>query len=162
MVAFGISSYKPGAVSANTKVGIINLDYVVAKSQAGIELGNKLEAFQERIQAEGEVMAQAARDIRQRVADGATSLSEEKLAELHKQYEDKQIEIRRFQDDKQREGQKMQNEGLKEIEKQLEPVVKMLVEQMGIEILLNNTPGIVVWSGETVDYTDQLIELLNN
>lgn len=141
-------------------IAVVDLDIVVARSPAGQQLQAQLEAFQTQAQTEAEAMSNAARDIRQRIADGVNSLSEEKLSELQKQYEDKQIEIRRFRDDKQREGQKIQNEGLQQIEKQLEPIFEKIRDDNGYDLILNRVPGVVVMAGERVDITQMVIETL--
>lgn len=148
------------AQDAPVKIAVVDLDAVVARSPAGKQLQKKLEDFQKNIQTQAETMQAEARDLRQRIADGVNSLSEDKLDELQKQYEDKMIEIRRFRDDKQREGQKMQNEGLREIEQQLEPIFEKVRDDNGYDLILNRVPGVVVMAGERVDITQQVIQTL--
>ncbi len=155
----------PGIAAAQetaVKIAVVDLDLIVANSAAGKRLQGQLEQFQANIRAEAETMTSAARDIRQRMSEGVNSLSEDKLAELQKQYEDKTIEIRRYQDDKQREGQKIQQEGLREIEKQLEPVFKKIQDEGGYDIILNNVPGVVVMSSPKVDITQLVVDTLNS
>ena len=148
------------AQDGGTKIGVVNLDYIVAESPAGKALQAKLETFQQQVQGQAEQQATAARDLRQRMADGANSLSEDKLAEMQKELEDITIAMRRFRDDKQREGQKMQNEGLREIEKQLEPVFQAVRDEGGYDLILNNVPGMVVMSSESVDITQKVLDKL--
>ncbi len=143
------------------KIVVVDLERVVAQSAAGQALQASLAKFQERVKTEGEAKAAAARDIRQRIADGANSLSEEKLNQLQKDYEDATIDIRRFQDDKQREGQKMQGEGLREIERQLQPVFEKIRDEGGYDLILNNVAGVVVMANEKVDITPMVVEQLN-
>lgn len=151
----------PASAQQAVNIAVVDLDFVVAQSPAGKALGQKLEAFQKQAQSEAEAKQKAAVDLRKRMAEGVNSLSEEKLAELQKQYEDIMIDIRRFRDDKQREGQKMQDEGLKEIEKQLEPVFEKVRDENGYDLILNRVPGVVVMAGERVDITKKVIEALN-
>ncbi len=150
-----------GAQESSISVVVVDLERVVAQSAAGQALQEKLVKFQEEAKTLGEAKATAARDIRQRIADGANSLSEDKLNQLQKDFEDAQIDIRRFQDDKQREGQKMQGEGLREIEKQLQPVFEKIRDEGGYDLILNNVAGVVVMANEKVDITAQVIEKLN-
>ena len=157
----GISSFKPNVPATVSKIAVVDLDIAVAKSRSGKALQLRLENFQNQVKAEGETMTEQARALRQRIADGANSLSQDKLAEMQKQYEDKMINIRRFQDDKQREGQKMQQDGLMEIEKEMEPVFQKLVSQHGVDLVFGKVPGVVIYSNESVDFTDALVDLLN-
>lgn len=150
-----------GAVAQEVNIVVVDLERVVGQSAAGQALQQELVKFQEAVKVEGEAKAAAARDIRQRIADGANSLSEEKLNQLQKDYEDATIDIRRFQDDKQREGQKMQTEGLRVIEKQLQPVFEKIREEGGYDLIINNVAGVVVMANEKVDITPLVVERLN-
>jgi Skp family chaperone for outer membrane proteins len=143
------------------KIAVVDLDVVVAQSPAGKELNSKLERFQQQVQAEIDTMTNKAKELRQRLADGVNSLSEDKLAELQKQFEDEGIRMKRLKDDKTREGQKMQNEGLREIEKQLEPIFKQVRDEGGYDIILNRVPGMVVMASERVDITQRVIDRLS-
>jgi len=143
------------------KIAVVNLDYIVAQSPAGKALQAKLEQFQQEVRSEVQARTESARDIRQRIAEGANSLSEDKLAELQQEYEDATIAIRRYQDDKQREGQKMQTEGLREIEKELQPVFEKVRDEGGYDLILNNVPGVVVMAGERIDITQEVVDQLN-
>ncbi len=143
------------------KIAVVDLDVVVAQSPAGKELNARLEKFQTQVQAEIDAMTNKAKELRQRLAEGVNSLSEEKLAELQKQFEDEGIKMKRLKDDKTREGQKMQNEGLREIEKQLEPIFKQVRDEGGYDIILNRVPGMVVMASEKVDITQRVIDRLS-
>lgn len=143
------------------KIAVVDLELVVANSPSGKALQQKLEKFQQEIQGEAEAMSEKARDIRKRMTEGANSLTEDKLAELNKQYEDQMILIRRFRDDKQREGQKMQTEGLREIEKQLKPVFEKIRDEGGYDLILNNVPGVVVMANDKVDITQDVVSKMN-
>ena len=151
----------PADAQEPVNIVVVDLERVVAQSAAGRALQDQLNVFQEQVKAEGEQKAEAARAIRQRIADGANTLTEDKLTQLQKDYEDATIDIRRFQDDKTREGQKMQAEGLREIERQLQPVFEKIRDEGGYDLILNNTAGVVVMANEKVDITDKVIEALN-
>lgn len=149
------------AQSAPIKIAVVNLDYLVANSSQGKELQARLSTFQQEVRAEIEKKQASGRAIRQQMADGANSLSEDKLSELQKKYEDATIDIKRYQDDKQREGQKMQAEGLRKIEEELEPAFKAIRDEEGFDLILNNVPGSVIMASERVDITQKVLDRLN-
>lgn len=161
LVLTGLFAVPAMAQEAPVKIAVVDLDVVVAQSPAGKELNAKLEKFQQQVQAEIDVMTNRAKELRQRLADGVNSLTEDKLAELQKQFEDEGIKMKRLKDDKTREGQKMQNEGLRDIEKQLEPIFKQVRDEGGYDIILNRVPGVVVMASERVDLTQKVIDKLN-
>jgi outer membrane protein len=146
------------AQEAAIKIAVVDVEAVVAQSKQGQELQARLESFQQQVQQEMTTMNQRVGELRQRLADGANSLSEARMAELNKEYEDATIALRRFRDDKQREGQKMQEESLREIERMLEPVFEQVRQEMGLDLILNN---VVLMAGERVDITDMMIERFN-
>ncbi|MCP4661404.1 MAG: OmpH family outer membrane protein [bacterium] len=149
------------AQESNIKLAVVDLDRIVALSAAGKELQTRLEKFQQDVQVEAEVMSNEAKEIRQRLVDGANSLSDEKLAELQKQLEDKTIAMRRLRDDKQREGQKIRAEGLREIERLLQPIFEKIRDEENYDLILNNVPGVVVMANERVDITQKVVDRLN-
>lgn len=149
------------AQEAPIKIAIVDLEAVVAQSKQGQDLQASMEGFQQQVQQEMTTLNQQANELRQRLADGANSLSESRLAELNKEYEDATIALRRFRDDKQREGQKMQEESLREIEGLLEPVFEQVRAEMGFDLILNNVPGVVLMAGERVDITAMMVERFN-
>lgn len=157
----GASIQPVQAQDAAVKIAVVDLEIVVAGSEAGKQLQAQLESFQKKVQEDGNALNENGREIQRRIAEGANSLADDKLAELQKQYEDATIALRRFRDDKQREGQKLQSEGLREIERQLEPIFKQIQEQKGYDLILNNVPGVVVMANERIDITAQVIDLLN-
>lgn len=160
-VAGGLISLPAVAQEAPIRIAVVDLEFVVAQSPGGRELQQNLAAFTEQVNAEVKSRRDAASGIRQRLADGANSLSAEKLSELQQELEDAQIAIKRYQDDKQREGQKMQAEGLRGIEQQLQPVFEQVRDERGYDLILNNVPGVVVMAGPRVDITQLVIDKLN-
>lgn len=154
-------SIPAAAQEGATKIAVVDLDTIVARSPAGQALQAKLEKFQQEIRAEADRKAEHARDLRRQISEGVNTLSEDRLAELQKEYEDAQIAMRRYQDDKQREGQKMQSEGLREIEQQLGPIFLQIRDEEGWDLILNNTPGVVVIISPQADITERVLERLN-
>ena len=149
------------AQQAAPKIAVVDLDQVVAQSEAGKELKAQLDKFQKDAQAQADKLAQEANDLQQKISTGSQSLSEDTLADLQKQLEDKTVEMRRFRDDKQREGQAIQNKGLDKVEKQLGPVFKAIRDEGGYDLILNKVPGVVVSSSDRIDITAEVIDHLN-
>ena len=152
-----------GAVAqeAPLRVAVVDLDRLVAQSTAGQALQSRLTAFQQSVQTEGQKLADKATATRRLIADGANSLSEDRLVELQKQLEDETIAVNRFRDDKQREGQKIQNDGLKKIEEDLQPILDQIQTEGGYDLMLNKVPGVVIMAGDRVDITARVIALFN-
>jgi len=160
ILIFGLGTTPAASQDTPLKIGVVDVEVVVADSPQGKELQGRLESFQSEIQAQLDGMQEEARAIRRRIAEGTNSLSQDRIGQLEKEYEDAGIAIRRYRDDKQRQGQKMQEEGLREIEKVLEPVFEQAREEMGLDIILNKVPGVVILTSDRVDITSAMIELI--
>lgn len=161
LLIFSISSFKSEQNRQPTKVGVINLDYVVASSKSGKALQQQLEQFQRNVQTAGSHIQNEAMAVKKQLDEGASTLSQEQLTALQNKYEDYANQLRRYQEDKQREGEKFKNNGLAQIEKEMQPIVELLVKQEGIDVLLNNTPGLVIMANESVDLSQQMLALMN-
>ncbi len=157
----GGSAQFADAQETSLKIAVVDLEVVVGRSTPGQELQTTLEAFQQDLQREGEELTARARELQQRIAEGVNALSEDRLAELQKEFEDAQIALRRFRDDKQREGEKIQSDALAEIEEKLEPVFEQVRQEMGLDLIINRVPGVVLMASERVDITELMIERFN-
>lgn len=160
-LAAGVSATTAVAQEAPLRIAVVDLEFVVANSPAGKELQARLASFSDQVNAEVATRREAANAIRTQLAQGANSLSADRLTELQQDLEDAQIAIKRFQDDKQREGQKMQTDGLRGIELQLKPVFEAITAERGFDLILNNVPGVIVMAGPRADITPLVIEKLN-
>ena len=160
--ALPLSAQQPAADSTGgpLRIAVANLDLIAAQSPAGKRLQEQIQEFQQAAQSELEAKRAEADDIRRRAAEGANSLSEEKLAEMQAEYEDATIALRRMQDDKNREGQNLQTDGLKAIEAELEPVFREISDERGFDLVLNHAPGVVIMAGPRVDITAEVISRL--
>lgn len=154
----------PALVAQETpaKIAVVDMEIVVAESPQGKALQERLESFQSEVQMELKRLQDDATAIRQRISEGANSLSADRLAELEKEYEDATIAMRRYRDDKQREGQKIQDEALQGIEEALQPVFAKVREDLGLDLILNRVPGVVLMISERVDITPTIIERLKS
>ncbi len=160
VLILGLSSMLATAQETSLKIGVVDVEQVVAESPQGQELQARLETFQSEVQAQLNVMQEEARAIRRRIAEGTNTLTQDRVAQLEKEYEDAGIAIRRYRDDKQREGQKLQDEGLRAIEKVLEPVFEQARTEMGLDIIFNRVPGVIILTSDRVDITPAMIELV--
>ena len=156
-----VSGAPSAAQDAPLKVGVVDVEAIVAESPQGKALQASLEQFQAEVQAELQRLQNDAQAIQQRITDGANSLSDERLSELNAELEDATIKIRRYRDDKQRQGQKMQEEGLVGIEAALQPVFEQVRAEMGFDLILNRVPGVVLMISDRVDITALMIQRLN-
>ena len=86
-----LSSLPATAQSSDLKVAVIDVRRLVTDSQAGKQVLDALQQVSDQKSAELQQMANAMEDLRTRITEGRLSLSQERLAELEKEFEDKRI-----------------------------------------------------------------------
>ncbi len=149
-----------GAVGARAqdgpiKIAVVDIETIVSKSKAGMDLVEKLEAFRKSIEDELRAGVQRATDLRNQT-EAATNPAE--AARLKKLYDDEAIALQRKRDDKQRQGQKMQEEGLRAIERALGPIFSQVRDENGYDLILARTPGLVLMSSDRIDITQKVLD----
>ena len=145
------------AQQAATRIAVVNIELVVAGSVPGQELQVRLARFRDDVETQLKTRVDALNAVRAR-AEGAT---QSQLASIQKELEEGQIDLKRFQDDKTREGQKMRDEGLREIEQDLGPVLTAIRDEDGYDLVLAQTPGIVLLVADRIDITQKVIDRYN-
>ena len=149
------------AQEAPLRIAVVDLEFIVANSPGGRALQQRLADFSNSANAEVQSKREAANAVGTQIAQGANTLSAERLTQLQTELDEANTAIKRLQEDKQREGQKMQADGLREIEEQLKPVFEAITAERGFDLILNNVPGVIVMAGPRADITQAVLDKLN-
>ncbi|MEM7052429.1 MAG: OmpH family outer membrane protein [Acidobacteriota bacterium] len=152
-----------GTASAqDMKIAVINTEKVLLESQTGKTALDELRTLTDSKQKEGETKQKELEELRKRLADGALSLSEDKLAELQRQAEDLTIELRRFQDDANRDLNKRREEILADIDRKVMPIITAYGKEQGLTMIFRKFESGLIFASEQVDITDAVIQRLDS
>ncbi|MEM9291779.1 MAG: OmpH family outer membrane protein [Acidobacteriota bacterium] len=149
------------AQAQGQKIGVINVQKVIAESTAGKAAQTQIEAIQQQKAQQLEALGKEAQDLQKRVEEGRLSLSPDKLEELREQYEDKVIALRRAQDDAGRDVQTTGERLMGELEGEIMPVIEAVGQEGGYSVIFNKFESGLVYASDTIDITDQVIARLN-
>lgn len=136
------------------KLAVVDIEQVISRSDEGKALQERLNKFQQDFQNEIGSRQQNINRIRQRLEVGVVNLNEDSLTKLQQEFDSAQTSIRRFADDKQREAQKMHDQGLSDIEKLLNPIITIIRNEGGYDIILRSDSGAVISWVESIDISD--------
>lgn len=139
------------------KIAVINTEDVVLKSQTGKDAMAAIAALRDEKSTQGEALTKEVRDLQTRLTEGRLSLSEDKLAELQKQYEDKAIALKRFEDDANRELTKKRDEALAALDKKVMPVINQFGQEQGYDLIFRKFESGLIFASDTVDITAEII-----
>lgn len=152
------------SVSAQTigpKIGVIDVNRVVAESALGKEVFARLKKLQEAKIEEAKKREKELKDLEQKVSDQKFTLAEDKLAALQKDYQQKAIDFKRFQDDAERELREAEQRELRELEKKIMPVVSTIGREENFALLFNKFQSGLVYADDAVDVTEVVIKRFN-
>ena len=149
------------AQTAPSRVAVIDVRKVLAESNSGKASYERLKKMQDeragRVQKLNEELSSLEGQIKQK----QLSLSEDKLAELNKQYTDKKVSLTRFAQDAEREMGEARDRELAALEKQILPVINEVGKEMGFALIFNKFESGLVYASEAIDITDVVVKRFN-
>jgi outer membrane protein len=148
------------ATTAGTKVAIINIQDAVTRTQEGQK---RLAALQEEYRPKGEVLstkAQEVQTLRQQLAKGANTMSEEAQRNLQRDIQQKERDLKRDNEDLEAEFGRRQQEVLNEIFGKVKAVIQKYAREQGYSIVLDisSPQSPVVDAFNELDITGSVIQ----
>ena len=150
------------APSGATKIGVLEVQRIVAESAVGKESLARVQKVQAAKQEELTKRQNDLRDLEKKIQDQNKSLSEEALDKLQKDYQAKALEFKRAQDDAQRELEELQRKELGELEKKVMPVIDTVAKEMGYQLVFNKFQSGLLFADTSTDLTDAVITKFNS
>lgn len=144
------------------KIAVLDVRRILADSTAGKNALAKLKKLQEDKEAEGRTKQQELADLENKIKTGRLSLTEDKLAQMQREYEDKTLSMRRFQDDANRDLAKARDDAFAEIERGVMPIIDQVGREMGLTLIFNKFEAGLVYADEGVDITEAVLQRFNS
>jgi len=146
-----------GSSTAATRMAVIDVQRLLFDSKVGQQAVEVLRNLREQKQAEAQTHQSEITALRDRLAEGRLSLSQDRLAELEKQVEDRLIEYQRFQDDAERALQEGQEEAFGTIERDVMPIINQVAVELGYSVIFNKFQSGLLFASETIDITETIL-----
>jgi outer membrane protein len=150
------------AQNAPMRVAVIDVQRVLATSNAGKASYEKLKKLQEERIAKAQKMDEEVRNLDNEINSKKMSLSEEKLAELQKQLSDKKISMQRYAQDADREVGEARDRELQSLEAKIKPVIDGIGKEMGLAAIFNKFESGLIYASDAIDITDTVIKRFND
>ena len=128
--------------SAQTKVGVINLQRAVLESAEIKKASAEMEARYKPRQAEMEKLQKELASIQQNLQTNAGKLTPQAEADLTAQGQRKQRDLQRMNDDLQADVERDRNEILQKSSQKMQEVVKKIAEEKGLDMVVDVTNAI--------------------
>lgn len=164
LVALCIASavFGAGALSAQVKVAVIDVQKILLDSTRGKEVQQALEAAQKEKRDQLQALARELEELRKEYGEKALTLADDRLEDLRKQIEDKTLDLKRKQDDAGLELQQLSEKRLQEIENEVMPIIDQVGKEGGYTLVFNKFQSGLVFADEAVDITQSVIDRYNS
>lgn len=149
------------ATAQTGKIGVLNTEAVFTQSKAGKTALAVLNALRQDKQREADAKTRAIQELRERMAEGQNTLSQQELAGLQASVERKSTELRRFQEDGSRELQKRRNEELAKLDQKVMPMVNAYAREQGYSMIFRKYESGLVYADDAIDITAEIIQRLD-
>ncbi|WP_419175531.1 OmpH family outer membrane protein [Desulfosediminicola sp.] len=149
-----------GQAFAEVKVGVMNIQKIIALSDAGKAAKKKFEAKMGDLKSKFDVEQQELVALRQEIAKKGSAWSEEKKASKSRDFQKMQRELQEKNDDANFELKQLQEREFEPILKALEGVVNDFGKKNGYTVILDTKMG-AIYFAESADVTGALVKELN-
>ncbi len=153
---------------STTKVGVVNMMYVINASNAGQKEGLDLQKRFEPKTAEKTAREKELQDLQKKIESGGNVMSDDARAQLEKDFQTKQTSYKRFMEDlqadvnqqKQEVTAKLYDEVFKTVDKYAKANGYTLIMDSSAQGNMAGTP-MLLWGNDSVDITKQVLEAFN-
>jgi len=149
-----------GQAFAEAKVGVMNIQKIIALSDAGKAAKKKMEAKMADLKSKFKAEQQELVDLRQEIAKKGSAWSEDKKTAKAREFQKKQRELKEKEDDANFELKQLQEKEFEPILSALEGVVNDFGKKNGYTVILDTKMG-AIYFDESADVTKALVKELN-
>ncbi len=142
----------------DSKVGIFNVDRVLAESQSGVQALAIFNQLRDQRVGELQVQQDAINSLQQQAMSAVGS---PEAARIQREMEDLMLRLECLEQDVQQELGLRQNELSGEIMQLVSEIVTTIGEEGGYALILNSVQSGVVYAGPALDITDEVIQRVN-
>jgi len=148
------------AWAQGVKIGFIDIQRIVAESQAGKKAKDRFQAQVKKAEADIQKERQDLEKLKTDLDKKGPLLKEEERRNLEADFQRRSVALQRSMSDQQQELQRKNNEMMAEILKELEQVVTEVGKSEKFTLILERSQ--ILYSDQAVDITSKVIEVYNN
>ena len=142
------------------KIGFVDLQRIIADSQAGKKANDRFQAQIKKAEADLQKERQDLERIKTDLDKKGPLLKDEERRNLEADFQRRSVNLQRNMSDQQQELQRKRNEMMSEILKELEQVVTDVGKAEKFTLILERSQ--ILYSDQAVDITNKVIEAYNS
>ena len=156
LLVVGLATAMPTSAQDGPKIAVVDLEALFFSAQEGQDLRKQLADLEKNTKAEVEGIAGRIQQMRQE----AVGKSPAEQRDAARRIEDEERAARRVAESAQREAARIEQAARDKFNEKLEPILRQVQEEEGLDLILNKTPGVVVFASAAVDISQALLSKL--
>jgi outer membrane protein len=151
----------PAPFPQGAKIGFVNFQRVVSESTDGKASSSKIQALNKKKQDEGTQKAAQLKANQDKLQASGSVMSDAARSQLEKEIERQQVEAQRFQQDAQAELNELQQELQADFIRKVTPILQQVATERGLHALFNAQEAGFAWVDPGLDLTAEVIKKLD-
>jgi len=148
------------AAAAGIKIGIINIQLAMARTQEGRKAGEELQTQFAPRQADLQKLQEDVRSLEEKLRSQERTLSDEARVQLLRELEQKRKQGSRLQQDLQEDAEDAQNAVINQLGEKMQRVIDRYARENSLNLIFNVAPGgPIIFATPTVDITEDIVKL---
>lgn len=161
LILFCAVSISLSFAQQSIKVGVINSQRILEKSEEGKRVIAQLQDKDKKTQSQLAKMDEEIRKLETKLNTQRLTLSEQSILQISSDLERKRTERKRHAEDSLRDFQELQLRLFNKVQNELMPIIQQLGKEKGFDIIFDLGKSGVVYFDPTVDVTDEVIKRYN-
>lgn len=151
-----------GTLSAqDAKIVYIDSQRIITESASGKEAMKQLNAVKDQKEAEVQKREKKLKSLGESIQAKSATMTPAAKDELEAQYEREAKDLQRYIKDAQDEWRELQKKYLMPLDKEITDTIKAYGEKNGIDLILDKTNPVILYSSGKIDITNQIMDILN-
>lgn len=144
---------------AQVKIGVVDAQTVLSKSNKGIKIQKQLELIQKQKQDELTRNSEEIKTLEKELQSPA--LNESSREQKGRELEGLRTNLKRKYEDAQREFQMQSQKSLMDFEKELMPIINSYGKNNGFTVIYDMSSSGIIYFDNAIDVSDEIINILN-
>lgn len=146
------------ASSGAPRIAVVDLEIVFVESSFGKTLQEELQTLEQTTLKDLEAKAQEAEELDRQM----NPADQEALRAAQRRREDLEIDARRIRDAAQRKAQKLEQEQRQQFGDRMQEVLSTFQTERNYDLILNKSAGAVIFAGESIDITSEILDRIKS
>jgi outer membrane protein len=151
----------PPPFPAGAKVAFINPQRIFQESADGKSALTRVQTLTLKKQTENTNRQKALQDNQQKLQASGSVMSDAARDQLQKEIEKQQLDLQRFQQDAQAEITELQNEVQNEFARKVQPLIDQMAREKGLHMVFNAGDAGFAWVDAGLDLSSEIIKKLD-